>query len=294
MTMTTRQLVDLLTEYGEHNHVGSVRHARPYLEALARTFGDRELRDVTAAELRAFHTEVATGPEAHSLQPVLDQKAQRWEAAYTLRSEGVVECLQWENPRPVRALVSLFDRGDVRPGRVLELGCGTGVNAVFMASRGCQVTAVDVSPTALRMARDNARSTGVELDLVEGDMFDLDAKLGPFDFVFDRGMFHHVPVFRSIDYRDLVADRLVPGGHLHLICHHVSTRPTMIVDCIAGFMGKLLGFLTGVLAETGAGFTVEELQEVFSDRFELRATELIWDDNNRPLCFLSSLLQRVP
>ncbi len=292
-TMTVQALVALLSEYGQLNAVGSLVDARPYLEALARAFGDRGLRDVTARELHAFHNHLSASPDLSPIRALLETKSQRWEAAYTLRAQGVVECLQWENPRPVRALVALFDRPDLRPKRVLELGCGDGVNAVFMASRGSEVTAVDVSPTALRMAHDKARLAGVALELIEGDIFELDPIWERFDFVFDRGMFHHLPVFRFEAYKNLIADRLLPNGYFHLICHHVSTRPTMVLDCLGGFVGKLVGFLTGVLVETGAGFTADELREIFSDRFRFHTIDLIWDDYNRPLCFASSLMQRT-
>ena len=76
-----------------------------------------------------------------------------------------------------------------------------------------------------------------------------------------------------------MADRLAPGGHLHLICHHVSTRPTVALDAThGGAIGKLLGLITGPLVETGCGFTDAELREIFSDRFELESIEEI-DDN---------------
>ena len=128
---------------------------------------------------------------------------------------------------------------------------------------------------------------------VEGDVFTLDLGPEPYDFVFDRGMFHHVQVFHFEDYKNLVADHLVPSGYFHLICHHVSTRPTVLLDGLCGQVAKLLCFLTGMLVETGTGFTADELHEVFSDRFRFESTDLIWDDNNRPLCFASSLLQRI-
>lgn len=291
-SLTTNQLIALLAEYGATNSVASIVDAGPYLAALAQQFGDRDARDVTARELHAFHERLCATPTSSPWPTLLDRKSQRWETAYTLRAQGVVDCLQWESARPVRALVALFDRAELRPRRVLELGCGNGVNAVFMASRGCEVTAVDVSPTALKMARDKARLAGVGLELVEGDAFELDPGREPYDLVFDRGMFHHIPVVHFEAYKDLVADRLAPDGYLHLICHHVSTRPTVVLDCLGGFVGKLLGFLTGVLVETGAGFTAEELRQIFSDRFRFHSIDLIWDDNNRPLCFASSVMQR--
>ncbi len=91
----------------------------------------------------------------------------------------------------------------------------------------------------------------------------------------------------------MVADRLAPGGLFHLICHHVSSRPTLVLDAMYGSMGKLLAFLTGPLVETGCGFTENELREIFSDRFDFESIDLISDDNNRPFRFESALMRRI-
>ncbi len=290
--MTTQELVGRLLEFGRANSVESIVDAGPYLEALAEGFGDRQVRDVTAKELHAFHRDVG----AELTEPVtsgLRRKSQRWEAVYASRSRQLLGRLPWESERPVSALVELFDRPGFRPRTVLELGCGDGVNAVFMASRGCQVTAVDVSATALEMAREKQRSAGVDVEFIEGDVFELGPARTPFDFVFDRGMLHHVQVFHFEDYKNLVADRLAPGGIFHLICHHVSTRPTVVLDCMYGSVGKLLGFLAGPLVETGCGFTDEELREIFSDRFRFESIDLIDDDDNRPFRFESAVMRRI-
>ncbi len=291
--MTISELVALLTDYGQLNSVDSFVRAAPYLEALALTLGDRDVGTVTARELHDFHEKVSASPAMIPLVTLLEEKARRWEPAYARRAKGVVGSFQWESEHPVRALVDLFDTTDFRPNRVLELGCGDGVNAVFMATRGCDVTAVDISHTALAMAREKQQSAGVDIDFIEGDVLEMGLSGDPYDFVFDRGMFHHLQVFQFEDYKNLVADQLVPDGHFHLICHHVSARPTVLLDCLCGFVGMLLSFLAGSLAEMGTGFTESELREVFSDRFDFRSVELIWDDNDRPFRFVSSVLQRI-
>lgn len=290
--MTTNELVALLGHYSRVNLVDNLRAAVPYLEALAKAFGDRDVRSVTVKELHAFHK----GVDARLGQGVLsalEKKSQRWETIYACRARKLLDWLPWENERPVRALVALFERPAFHPRRVLELGCGDGVNAVFMASRGCQVTAVDISHSALEMARGKQREAGVDIQFVEGDVFELAPPREPYDFVFDRGMFHHLPVFRVEDYKGLVAGQLAADGYFHLICHHVSTRPTILIDCLCGSIGKLLGFLSGILVETGMGFTMEELREIFADRFRFESMDLIDDDNNRPFRFVSALMQRI-
>jgi SAM-dependent methyltransferase len=77
-------------------------------------------------------------------------------------------------------------------GRVLDLGCGSGIWGVALAQRGWQVTGVDFVPKALRRARERAEKAGVEVQLVEGDVTDL----GPtgvgsgFRLLVDFGCFH--------------------------------------------------------------------------------------------------------
>jgi hypothetical protein len=58
-----------------------------------------------------------------------------------------------------------------------------------------------------------------------------------------------------------------------------------------GAMGKLLGYLTGPLVETGCGFTDRELREIFSGRFEIESIDLIDDDEGRPFRFESALMR---
>lgn len=291
--MTVAELVGRLLEFGRSNSVESVVDAAPYLEALAGALGDREVRSVTAKDLHDFHR----GDGAELAEPVmraLKRKSLGWEAIYSSRQRDLLGPLQWESENAVTALVELFDRPGFKPRTVLELGCGDGVNAVFMASRGCEVTAVDVSATALEMARGRQGEAGVEVDWVEADVFELQSPPEPFDLVFDRGLLHHLPVFRFEDYRALVAQRLAPDGWFHLICHHVSTRPTVALDATyGGALGKLLGLLTGPLVETGCGFTDEELHQIFSAGFEIESIELIDDDNGRPFRFESALMRPV-
>jgi SAM-dependent methyltransferase len=289
--MTTAELVGRLLEFGRASSVESLVVAAPYLEALAESLGDRDARSVTARDLCAFHG----GPGAALATSVMGgvkRKSLGWEAIYSSRSRQLIGRLQWESERPVGALVEVFDRPGFGPRTVLELGCGDGVNAVFMASRGSRVTAVDVSGTAIEMARQRAGEAGVDVAFAEGDVFELEPPEQPYDLVFDRGLLHHLPVFRFEDYKRLVADRVAPGGHFHLICHHVSTRPTVALDATyGGAMGKLIGYLTGPLVETGCGFTDEELQQVFSDRFEIESIDQIEDDEGRPFLFESALMR---
>lgn len=98
----------------------------------------------------------------------------------------------WDSGIRSRELARVLDDGLVPPGRAVELGCGTGTNAVYLAQRGFEVTAIDVAGTALEAARQRARAAGVDVTFVEADLTGLAVDLGAFDFVFDRGCYHCV------------------------------------------------------------------------------------------------------
>src|SRR5207245_1111401 len=98
----------------------------------------------------------------------------------------------WETGRPSSELRQLLRRWHVRPGRAVELGCGTGVNAVWLARHGFAVTAIDLSPRAIERARRRAAAAGVAVDFRVGDVTQPGCLSGPFDFFFDRGCYHAV------------------------------------------------------------------------------------------------------
>ncbi|MBI2823411.1 MAG: methyltransferase domain-containing protein [Planctomycetia bacterium] len=97
----------------------------------------------------------------------------------------------WDTSRPSPELVRVISAGTIRPGRAIELGCGTGTNAIYLAERGFHVTAIDISSVAIDRARQRAQTAGVRVDVFESDVTALSVR-EPFDFVFDRGCYHCV------------------------------------------------------------------------------------------------------
>ena len=98
----------------------------------------------------------------------------------------------WETGRPADELVRVVEEGLLRPGRVLELGCGTGADALWLARQGFEVTAVDSSPTALERARTRAELAGVLARFVLADVFEFAQEAGQFDLVYDAGFYHFI------------------------------------------------------------------------------------------------------
>src|SRR3989442_12336103 len=97
----------------------------------------------------------------------------------------------WDSGRPSAELVRGLAAGLLTGQIVLEIGCGTGTNAIELARRGYRVTAIDLVDLAVRRARDKAQSAGVDIDFRVGDATRMDLG-GPFDVVFDRGVYHGI------------------------------------------------------------------------------------------------------
>jgi SAM-dependent methyltransferase len=129
-------------------------------------------------------------------------------------------------PRPVPFLVDWpdenlaewFSSGLLTPGRVLELGCGHGRNAIYLAGLGCSVDAVDFSAHAIEQARLRAEQAGRRVRFWCSSIFDAGFTDGSYDLVYDSGCFHHLPPHRRKSYVELVHRALKPGGSYGLVC----------------------------------------------------------------------------
>ncbi|MEN2423102.1 class I SAM-dependent methyltransferase [Streptomyces rimosus] len=114
-----------------------------------------------------------------------------YELAY--RGESAFgEQMPWDIPGPQPAYVEVEQAGLIN-GEILDCGCGTGENALFLAGKGYAVTGVDLSPTAVAQARRKATERGIDATFAVADALELTGYEGRFDTVVDSGMAH---VFR--------------------------------------------------------------------------------------------------
>jgi SAM-dependent methyltransferase len=135
---------------------------------------------------------------------------ERWDAPYRRdRLPG------WDVGRPCSHLVKAVEDETFKPGRAIVLGCGSGTNAIFLASKGFEVTGVDVSPSALTIAAEKARAAEVEVDWLLGDVAAL-PRLQSYDLIFDRGCYHHICQYDSPGYVETLR-RLSHAGTRALI-----------------------------------------------------------------------------
>jgi len=119
----------------------------------------------------------------------------------------------WDTGRPDLNLLDFLETTPLAPGKVLEIGCGTGANAILMASHGLDVLGVDLSPRAVELARQRAIEHGSAARFLVHDILSAPPPGGPFGFAFDRGCFH---VFAEASARRAavahIAGALAPGG----------------------------------------------------------------------------------
>lgn len=126
----------------------------------------------------------------------------------------------WDQDHVAAELSALVEGpGALAAGRALDVGCGTGTQAVYLAERGWQVTGVDAVERALAQAQQRAETADVEVRWVAGDVAQL-ASLdleGGFDFVHDRGCFHDLSPAAREGYVRGVSELAAPGATLLLL-----------------------------------------------------------------------------
>ena len=134
-----------------------------------------------------------------------------WDASYR---DGPAP---WDIGRPQPVVVRLASAGRFT-GAVLDAGCGTGENALHLASHGLSVLGFDVAETALTLARTKAAARGLDVEFVAADAFRLDRLQRRFQTVLDCGLFHTFDREEQPRYAASLASVTETGGTLHLLC----------------------------------------------------------------------------
>jgi ubiquinone/menaquinone biosynthesis C-methylase UbiE len=129
----------------------------------------------------------------------------------------------WDIDRPQPAFVAVADH---MRGSLLDVGCGTGENALFFAARGLEVWGVDMVPAAIARARKKATVRKLEATFVEGDALHLERLGRRFDHVIDSGLFHVFPDEERARYVEQLGRVLEPGGVYHMLCFSELTPGT--------------------------------------------------------------------
>ncbi len=136
---------------------------------------------------------------------------QPWDASY---HDGPPP---WDIGQPQPAIVRLASEGGFA-GAVLDAGCGTGENALLVASLGLSVLGVDVAETALAMARQKAAERGLKVEFVAADALHLERLGRMFETVLDCGLFHAFDADERAAYAASLASVTEHHGTLYVLC----------------------------------------------------------------------------
>ncbi len=124
----------------------------------------------------------------------------------------------WDIGRPQPAFVELVRNGELSPGRILDVGCGTGENAIFLAQNGFLVTGIDLVRDAIRTAKAKAAERKVKVDFRVGNALSIESGEDEFDNVVDSGLFHTFSDKERLVFAQETARVLRKGGSYFMMC----------------------------------------------------------------------------
>ncbi|MBT2686671.1 class I SAM-dependent methyltransferase [Bacillus sp. ISL-47] len=178
-----------------------------------------------------------------------------WESFYEDRKRDIPF---FKVKGPDENLAEYVENG-LKPQRVLELGRGPGRNAIFMAQNGARVDAIDLSAKAIDWARERAFEAEIDVNFVCTSLFDFKYEPHTYDFIYDCGMFHHLPPHRRLTYRAILKRALKPGGQFGLVCFNTDGA-LGTSDWDVYRIGSL---------KRGIGYSEERLKANFMEEFDI-------------------------
>jgi SAM-dependent methyltransferase len=165
----------------------------------------------------------------------------------------------WDTKAPKENVVAWHEGGWVH-GDVLDIGCGLGDNAIYLARQGFNVTGLDISPTALITAERRAKDAGVDVTFAVTDSTKLEGYTDAFDTIVDSGMFHCLDDDAKRSYAAAARRATRPGATLLLSCFSDANpsddewpRPAVSEQTLRDVLG-------------GAGWNIESLEPASRQR----------------------------
>jgi 2-polyprenyl-3-methyl-5-hydroxy-6-metoxy-1,4-benzoquinol methylase len=179
-----------------------------------------------------------------------------------------LEEIPWNIEFPPDALVELANSGKVKPCNAIDLGCGAGNYAIYLANLGFNMTGVDVSPTAVRIARENAKKKGIRCNFLVADVLgDLDEIEQTYDFAYDWELLHHIFPEKRRRYIENVSKILNPEGQYLSVCFNEK-------DPHFGGSGKYRKTRLGTILYFSSENELRRLFELYLDIQELKTIEI--------------------
>ncbi|KKL17924.1 hypothetical protein LCGC14_2480650, partial [marine sediment metagenome] len=123
----------------------------------------------------------------------------------------------WDTGHPQSEIKQLADSGEIT-GTVLDVRCGTGENALYLAQKGFRVTGIDSEPTVIAKAMLEAAARNLKVPFFAFDALHLGCLGMVFDTVIDTGLFHVYSDIEKKIFINSIAQALKKGGQYHMLC----------------------------------------------------------------------------
>jgi len=130
----------------------------------------------------------------------------------------------WTNTQSPKELVEVVETGKVKPCKALDLGCGEGFYSIYLASKGFDVTGIDISEKAIQHAKKNATEAGVKIRFMTMNITDLHKLNDKFDFILEWALMHHIMPPNREKYVENVNRILNKGGKYLSVCFNESSQ----------------------------------------------------------------------
>jgi 2-polyprenyl-3-methyl-5-hydroxy-6-metoxy-1,4-benzoquinol methylase len=129
------------------------------------------------------------------------------------------EKIPWNITHPPKPLVELVETGKVMPCKAIDLGCGIGNYAIWLAQKGFQMSGIDFSESAIQLASNKARLENLNCDFIVGDLTDKKFNLNSkYEFAYDWEVLHHIfPEDRDTYFHNVV-NLLQKGASYFSVC----------------------------------------------------------------------------
>ena len=193
-------------------------------------------------------------------QPMLKDQMER------IYSSISPEKIPWNLKNAPDILRDIVENGKINPCKTIDLGCGAGNYVLYLAARGFDATGIDISPSAIAMAKKSAAEKGMACSFMTADMLgDMSPVKGLFDFAYDWEVLHHIFPEERGKYISNVRALLKPGARYLSVCFSEDSpqfggkgkyRQTPL-DTVLYFSSE-----TEMASLFSAAFEIEELKTV--------------------------------
>lgn len=216
------------------------------------------------------------------LDELLDKRDNEWWNKFYSNKEKSVPFFK---NIPDENLVSYFDKGILKEGKALDIGCGKGRNSIYLAQKEFEVDGVDFSETSIEMAKEIAKKSEINVNFLCQSIFDFHGKPESYDFIYDSGCLHHIKPHRREQYLKNIIRYLKADGYFAMICFNLKGGAN--ISDYDVYKDKSM--------HGGMGFTEGKLRNILEKHFEIiEFREMIESDNENVMgkSFLWTVLMK--